>query len=163
MGRTINVNKTAAQEALTGPKALPEGKYIGTIISVKEEKFKTGNNVGKPRLVVQYKIIESGTGSGEGRRITDFAVPLDPDTTVAFRLYNFFGAIGVEFDGDTVDLPDNDDIQGEEIGLVIGQEEDRQGATDDQGNVIIRNTIKRYFKASEGVGEVVVPADDFAL
>lgn len=164
MGRTITVNKNAAAEATSGPKALTPGRYIASIIGAKTEKFKSGNNVGKDRLVAQFKIgDESSTGEGAGRRISDFAIPLDPDTTVAFKLYQFFGALGVNFDADTVELPDNDDLLGEEIGLVIDVEEDNRGLKDDAGNPVLRNTIKRYFKASEGVGQKTVAADDFDL
>lgn len=158
MGRTIKVNKDAAAEATTGPKPLSDGRYIATIIGAKTEKFKSGNNVGKDRLVAQFKITdESNTGEGAGRRISDFAIPQDPDTTVAFKLYQFYGAMGVDFDADTVELPDNDDLIGEDIGLVIGTE------VDNRDGVTVRNVIKRYFKASDGVGEKVVREDDFDL
>lgn len=159
MSRTVSVNGAEASEATAGFSPLPEGDYIATIIRVKEGKFKGANSAGLAKLEVEYKITESGTGEGVGRKIRDFNVPLVSKWNSgksAFIFYQFFGALGVEFpEGDAdVDLPEDDDLYEQSIGLKIVQEEDYKDPT------ITRNRISGYFAADKGVKVAAAKKED---
>lgn len=168
MARTVNVSGSKAAEATAGFPTIPAGKYIAKIVDVKEAKTEGKSNPvnkGLPVLVVRYKITESSNGEGVGRQFTDFQVPLFKEWntgSTAFTFYTFFKALGVEFpkkgeDGD-VELPENEDIAGEEIGLVLGVEQ-KFGAPKGETT----NKVKNYFAASDGLPEPKETEDEFTL
>lgn len=161
MSRTVSVNGAEAAEATSGGSILPEGEYIATIIRVKEGKYASVANKGKPKLEVEYKITESGTGEGVGRKIRDFGVPLFTkwsSGSQAHTFFQFFGALGVEFpeggeDAD-IDLPEDDDLYEQSIGLRIKHEPDQKDPD------VLWPRIKGYFPADKGVKVAAAKKED---
>lgn len=168
MGRVVS--GTSAEEARAakgGFKAYPAGEYIGKIIGTKEGVFSSPNNKGKPNLKVEFKFTEAGPGEQYvGKKYTEFNVPLFGrwnSGAVAYLFYQFYESLGFKFpeDGSDVELPDDEDIWGEEIGIRIGQEpyvKDGVPQVDDDGNPVMRNKTLGFFPASKGV-KVTVNAD----
>ena len=156
MARIVKTNGADA-EATGGFVAYPDGKYIAQITDVKEVKCaKEGANAKMNALEVQFKIVESNTGRDSGK-YTDFRVPdeakFPSSDKVAFKFYQFYKALGVKFpEGDgEVELPDLDDLIGEEIGLELSTR---------QYNGKVQNETKGFFPASKGVGEAVSTPDN---
>lgn len=169
MGRVVTgASAEEAVAAKSGFKAYPAGEYIGKIIGTKEGKFTSAKNKDKPNLKVEFKFTEAGPGDEYvGKKYTEFNVPLFAtwnSGAVAFLFYQFYEALGVKFPkgGGDVELPDDEDIWGEEIGIRIGQEpsQDKQGnpVLDDDGNPVMRNKTLGFFPASKGV-KVTVDAE----
>ena len=150
MGRSFTNNPDEAKKALEGGGGgpVPTGEYILRIDDVTETTIQSAANKGKPVLNLKLKIVESGTGKGEGRKINAWRIPLFDKWAsgkTAFEFFTFFKALGVDFSVEgEVDLPDNDEILGQEIGayLTIGDE-------DEQGRRF--NEVGRWFPASDGV------------
>lgn len=170
MGRVVTgVSAEAAAEAKAGFKAYPAGEYIAKIIGTKEEAIKNGANKGKPVLKVEFKFTEAGPGEQfVGKKYTEFQVPLFKEWAsgkVAFLFYQFYEALGVNFPkgGGDVELPDDEDIWGEEIGIRLTQEQSRdangQPVVDAEGNPVMRNRTGGFFPASKGV-KVTATADE---
>ena len=153
MGRTFKNTAADAEKALEGGSAgpLPTGEYILRIDDVQDTKAgNQGANKDKDALNLKLVVIESGTGKGVGRKVSAFRVPLFDKWAAgetAFEFFTFHKALGVDFSEDgEVDLPDNDEILGQEIGayLTIGE-------PNAKGNRF--NEVKRWFPASDGVKE----------
>lgn len=163
MARSVKVSGAAAKESTSGGTLLPAGEYIATIIDVEEGEFTGANSKGIGKLTVQFKISE---GEFEGKKIKTFGIPLQGEWNsgkVAFLFYQFFGALGVKFpEGDSeedIELPDNEDLWEQEIGLVIKHEPDYKDET------ITRANISGFFPASRGVKNAPKAAveDDLGL
>ncbi len=166
MGRSVNVSGADAKSAeSTGFKAYPEGEYTGKIIDIKGAAFaKSGAHADKskyPANNIQVKFTEAGPGEEfVGKKFTAWQVPdffKFASGKSAWLAYQFYKAVGVEFpegDGD-VELPDLDDLYGEEIGIRISYEEaqDKDGndVFDDNGDQVYRNKVTAFFPASKGV------------
>lgn len=166
MARTVGVSGADAKSAeSTGFKAYPEGEYIGEIIDVKSAAFaKSGQHADKtkyPANNIQVKFTEAGPGEEfVGKKFTAWQVPDFPKFASgksAWLFYQFYKATGVEFpegDGD-VELPDLDDLYGEEIGIRISREEQQDAAGNtllgDDGEPKYRNRVSAFFPASKGV------------
>lgn len=169
MGRVISgASAEEATAAKSGFKAYPAGEYIAKIIGTTEGKIKSQKNKDKPILKVEFKFTEAGPGDQYvGKKYTEFNIPLFREWNggaVAFLFYQFYEALGVKFPkgGADVELPDDEDIWGEEIGIRIGQEQsvkDGVAQVDDEGNPVMRNKTVGFFPASKGV-KVSVTADE---
>jgi len=157
MTRTVKVSGADAKDSTSGGVLLPEGEYIATIIDVDEGVFKGANSEGIGKLTVQFKVSE---GEFAGKKIKTFNIPLEgkwKSGSVAFLFYQFFGALGVEFpkDGDgEVDLPDNEDLWEQEIGIVIKHGPDYKDAS------VTRAEVNGFFPAARGVKKPPVAVDD---
>jgi hypothetical protein len=146
----------------------PAGEYIATIVDVEAKKIQSAANKGKPVLKIKFKITESGTEEGIGKTYTEFNVPDFPTWSsgqTAFLFYQFYRALGVEFSGSgEAELPDLEDLFGEEIGIRLTVEEktDKAGNkdTDDEGNPLLQNRTGGFFSADKGVKMTVSTADD---
>lgn len=154
MSRTVSVSGADAVEAKSGGnfEVFAPGKFVATIIDVKEDVYKSVAHKGKPRLIVQFRIDDTPheDGAGKNRRLKTFNIPLFPkwaSGSIAFQFYQFFGALGVEFpeDGGDIDLPDDDDILGEQIGIFVKQEYSDKG--------VLQNVVDGYFDAGDGPSE----------
>lgn len=158
MTRTVKVSGAAAKESTSGGILLPAGEYIASIVDVEEGVFKGANSEGIGKLTVQFKISE---GEFTGKKIKSFSIPLEGEWKsgkVAFLFYQFFGALGVKFpEGDSdedIDLPDNEDLWEEEIGIVIKHGPDKR----DPG--VTRAEVNGFFPAARGVKKPPVAVDD---
>lgn len=169
MGRTVSVSGDNAAASDSGFPVFPAGEYIALIMDFKPSPYgfaKVGANKGKPANNVSLKFIESGTGEGIGKKFTAFRVPDFAEFasgSSAFQFYQFYKALGVVFPGKgetfDVDLPDEEDIIGSEIGvrLVI-----------DDGDKP-RNSVAGWFDPAKGVVESAASgnagdtAEDFEL
>lgn len=152
MARTFKVDGTAAEEAAQGGQftPYPSGDYVGEIIDVKDSFAANSGPNRKPTINVTFRIVESGTGKGVGKKFTAWRVPAFDKWAsgkVAFQFYQFWKAVGVEFpkagESAEVELPDNEDLMGELIGFELFIEDDNKGQP--------RNNVRRFFPASEGV------------
>lgn len=158
MGRSFKNTAADAEKALEGGSVgpLPTGEYILRIDDVQDTKAANqGENKNLDALNLKMVVIEAGTGKGVGRKVSAFRVPLFDkwaSGNTAFEFFTFHKALGVDFSEDgEVDLPDNEEILGQEIGayLTIG-EENAKGQR--------FNEVKRWFPASDGAKESV-PTD----
>lgn len=163
MARTISVSGDTAVEATQGAfPLLDDGDYIATIIGAEDQVVKSEANKGLPTLDVQFKISE---GDFAGKKYKAFGVPVFEkwkSGKVAFQFFTFWGAVGVKFpkkgESFDVEIPDNEDLLGEEIGVRVTTKPDRNGKP--------RNNFD-FFPASQGVSEAPKPAavddDEFVL
>lgn len=168
MGITVAVSGEDAKASSGVFKAYPEGEYVGEIIDVKQSAVKGGANKGKPTLEVQFKFTEAGPGDEfVGKKYKEFQVPLFgkwASGKSAFQFYQFFKALGVVFpEGDgEVELPDIEDLWGQEVGIRLTREEKEDGkgnkVTDDDGNQVYVNRTSGFFPASKGI-KASAPAD----
>lgn len=118
---------------------LPAGNYEATIFSVKEDVYKGANSSGIPYLNVQFRISEGQKGAN--RRIFD-KIPLETawkDGKDAFRFFQFGAAVNgmdekefrkatkaaAEKKGGAVEIPDDADLLGAGVTLVLGIEDDK--------------------------------------
>ncbi|MGB4581380.1 MAG: hypothetical protein WBI91_05905, partial [Coriobacteriia bacterium] len=134
MARTVEVSGEDAKSSESGFPVYAKGEYIGEIIDVKNSvAAKQGLNAGKPAIDLKVRFTESSTGEGIGKRFTVFRVPVFPEWasgSVAFLFYQFFKAVGVVFPEKgkgAVELPDNEDLLGQEVGVILDIEEDQNG------------------------------------
>ena len=148
MGRTIANDQQAAKEATTGFKAYPAGDYIAEIIDVQESAVKTGANKGLATLSVQFRIVEPEEMAG--KKFRDFGVPLFQKWSsgkAAFTHFQFFKNLSetpVDFSGETVELPDDEDLYEQTIGVRL-KVEPKQDSDE------LQNRIGGYFNVSEGL------------
>lgn len=161
MGRTVAVKAKDAKSAVEGGKfkPYPEGEYIAEIIDVEEPEggIKSGQNRGKPTLKVTMRFTDENE-VGAGKKYIEWGVPLFTEWASgksAFLFYQFFKAVGVEFpeDGD-VDLPDNDELLGEEIGVRLTVQDSNKLDPDfpPEDEVYLKqNRTGGFFPASRGI------------
>lgn len=164
MARSVEIDGTEATEAVKGFEPLIPGKYIAKIVDVKDGVFKSDANKGTAKIAVRFKITEGP--EGVGRQFTDFNLPLVPkwgSGKAAGAFYKFFGAVGVQFpekgSSATIDLPDNEDLLGEEIGIVLKTEAKYSNPEENESKI----DSFGYFSASEGLPDVEVGSDEFTL
>lgn len=161
MARIINVTGRAVSEAKGKP--LPAGEYIAQIVDAEEGEYgSSSKNAGRPRLKLQMKILESGTGEGVGRKITDWGLPLFPEWasgSVAFTFINFCKAMGIALpEGDEefeVEFPDIDELMGQTVGIKVSVENDPQGEP--------RSRVADYFSPDKPLVVTDATSDNFSL
>lgn len=164
MARSVKASGDAAA-ATGGFTPLPAGEYIMTITDVKKSTVgKSGENEKTPALDIEFKIAESGTGTGVGRKFISFRqidVPAFASGKSGFMFYQFYKALGVEFpkEGEDaeVELPDLQELLGEEVGVRLSKE------PADEYNENGSNRIKAYFPASKGLKVATVDKEEFVL
>lgn len=168
MARTVNVSGSDAKASENGGFApLPVGDYIATIVGTTDKAIKSEANKGLPTLDVQFKITESPDETLIGKKYTAFGVPVFPawkNGKSAFLFYQFFKAVGVEFpkEGESgdVELPENEDLWGEDIGITAKVEKDNQGK--DRNNFGFF-PASRGLKADAKIASAAADDDEFVL
>lgn len=159
MGRSFNNKAEDAKKALEGGggKPLPTGEYLAIISDVSDTVLKSQANAGKEALNLKLTITESGTGQGVGRKVNAWRVPLFDkwgSGKTAFEFFTFHKALGVDFSQDgEVDLPDNDEILGQEIGVYL-----TIGEPNEKGQSY--NEVGRWFPASDGIKDTSADTPD---
>jgi len=166
MARTVTASGSDAKNSSGTFKAYPEGEYIGEVIDIKGTAFaKSGAHSDKtkyPANNIQFKFTEAGPGDEfVGKKFTAWQVPdffKFASGKSAWLAYQLYKAVGVEFpEGEDVEveLPDLDDLYGEEIGIRLvrepQQDADGNDLLDDDGEVKYRNRVAAFFPASKGV------------
>lgn len=148
MARSVTIDGTEASEANSGFALLPEGDYLAEITGTKDGKYTSQANNGLDKLELQFKITE-GSDEFVGKKFRDFNIPMQPkwkNDKVAFMFYQFFEAVGVKFpkkgEKADVDLPENEDLWGVEIGVTSKISPDNKG--------VDRNNFS-YFHPSKGI------------
>lgn len=150
-----------ASKPSEGGKLLLGGDYIGRIVDVEEVKFANkGPHAEHPALKIQFQITESGTGEGEGQKITDFRVPMftrfaTGKKSPAFKFFQIIKALGLE-PGEGFEFPSNEELLGQDIGLKIGYQNPRHGSTYGADERIY-NEVTGFYPASDGVSERQIP------
>lgn len=151
MGIVVKSSAEDAKNAEAGFPVFPAGQYIMQIIDVEPTKAAKpgGPNSDLDAINVKFRITESGTGEGVGKKFTAFRVPQFTKWAsggVAFLHYQFYKALGVVFeDGDT-ELPDNEDLLEQEIGVTLKIGDNNSGGK--------RNEVSSFFPASKGITAV---------
>jgi hypothetical protein len=166
MGRTVTVNGDDAQG---GTFVYPAGEYIGQIIDVQVAKdgfAKKGAHADKkkyPALNVKLKWVEAPNENHVGKKFVAWQVPDFPtfaSGSAAFLYFQFYKALGVVFpkagESGDVELPDFEDIVGEEIGVRLTVQE----ATEQYK---ASNKVGGFFPAEDGIKTPTEANDEFDL
>lgn len=133
MGRKVDVSAQDIKDR-AGKEfpPLPAGKTLFNIYSVKESKYENGAQKGLPRLEIQFQVA-AGQPRANARLFENFLDqprwnPKPPKTegSLNFHYHPFYEALGVEFpkDGGEVELPEIEDIVGEQIVIDLKIEPD---------------------------------------
>lgn len=124
MTQTLLVSASALQQANGGSREpLPKGNYTATVFEVKAETVKSGENAGKPRWNVTFKVQD---GEHAGRLVWGY-VALYPNNGL-WKTLAFFSALGYEVAEGAFTIPEIADVQGKTIGIRVGLSEDQNGA-----------------------------------
>ena len=145
MGRVIPVGDAAFGDSF---EAIPVGtKLKVAVFDISETAVKSGENAGKPQLVVNFKVTEEGPYLGREIRYNN--LPLY-DGKGAWALVAFAEAVGWATSKETgVDVPDNvSDVLGTELIIKVGIRSDQQGN--------VYNRSAGYHKAGTGTTKPVV-------
>lgn len=156
MTRSFNFDGIDVEGALQGGagETLPGGEYIVQITDIKDRAdgfARQGKHAGWPAVDLVLKVVESGTGVGVGQSVRHFNLGIFPkfDSGKAnFTFIQFFTALGVELKGQ-VELPTNEEILGQKVGVVLGFTDERNGK--------IYNEVTRFFPPEDGVNEGSTP------
>jgi len=149
MGRVINVGDKAF-EGGGDFKPIPHGtKVQATVFAIEEVAVKSGDNAGKPQLVVTFKVQAPGE-EYNGREIRYQNIPLY-DGPGAWKLTTFAEAVGWKAGkGAGVELPDNlQSVLGTPLTIKVNEK-----APDAQKRIF--NEVGGY--APAGVGGSAAPA-----
>lgn len=147
MGRTIQVNP---ENFGSSNDPIPLGERLKvSVYDIDEAVVKSGDNAGKPQLVLTVKVTEPGPY--QGREIRYNNIPLYAARN-AWTLVAFADAVGLKTDRDSgnVELPDNiGDLRGKEFIAKMGHR------TGNDGNIY--NTVAGYAKIKSGGTETQTP------
>lgn len=150
MGVKLNLTQDEINKAKGIFPALPAGVYGAVVFEAKDAVSKSSGN---PMYTVTYKITESGTGEGVGRKFTSYYAHSEK---AWFKAREFFKALGRKdiidgIESGELEFPEIDDLEvlGEEINLKLKIEE--YETEDDDGNDVIgeRNVVDRVFQYDE--------------
>lgn len=101
---------------------IPAGSYNATVYEVKQEEVRSGDNAGKPRLNVQFRL----TGEGvENRRVFSY-VPLYVAKD-AWKAASFFSSLGYDVKAGSFKVPEIADLLGKPIGVRVKIGVDQNG------------------------------------
>lgn len=101
---------------------VPEGSYNATVYEVKQEEVRSGDNAGKPRFNVQFRL----TGPGvENRRVFSY-VPLYVAKDF-WKTKAFFSSLGIDMEAGTFTVPSADSLAGKPIGVRVKIGTDMEG------------------------------------
>jgi hypothetical protein len=172
MGRTVAVKASDAKSAVEGGKfkPYPEGEYIAEIIDVEDAEVKNGKDKGRPTIKVTLRFTDENE-INVGKKYIEWGLPLFgawASGKSAFLFYQFFKALGVEFpaegEGD-VELPDNDELLGETIGvrltIVDSNKLDPDFPPEDEV-YLKQNKTGGYFDPARGIKSAPKAASDSA-
>lgn len=122
--KTVKVTQAAKEQAASGGgdfKPLEAGKYNVDIFDAEEAEIKNGPNAGVTGVRMQFRISDGQKGAN--RRVfntvwdTERWAPKGdkPEGAVNFQFHQFYKAVGVDVSGDTLDLPEVEDLLGEAL------------------------------------------------
>lgn len=151
----LNVDQETFDSANSGFEPLPSGEYRATVFDVKAGEVKSGDNKGKLRLDVQFKVADGETapdGTKVGNRRVFAGINCfegksrkDGSPVAPFDLIGITKALGGSAD-DLADL-DTDDWLGEELFISVAQEEKmtrESNYTESFSPKQYRNVVKGY-------------------
>lgn len=150
MGVKLNLTQDEINKAKGIFPALPAGVYGAVIFEAKNAVSKSSGN---DMYTVTYKITESGTGQGVGRKFTTYYAHSEK---AWFKAREFFKALGrrdlIEgIEAGELEFPSIDDLEvlGEEVNLKLKIEE--YATEDDDGNDVLgeRNIVDRVYVYDE--------------
>lgn len=116
---------------------VPAGKYQANIFEVKLEEVKAGENAGKPRFNIQFKL--SGQGV-ENRRVWSL-VPLYVAKDF-WKAQSFFKALGYDIEAGDFTVPETAELLGKALTVTVKIGEDQNGNP--------RNEVSGFSAASSG-------------
>ena len=101
---------------------VPAGKYQATIFDVKLEEVRSGENAGKPRFNIQFRL----TGEGvENRRVFSL-VPLYVAKDF-WKAQSFFKALGYDIEAGDFTVPEVNELLGKPLGVTVKIGADQNG------------------------------------
>lgn len=119
----LNITQDALDSTTGGDYTpVPEGSYNATIFDVKAEDVRSGENAGKPRFNIQFRL--SGPGV-ENRRVFSY-VPLYVAKDF-WKTKAFFSALGIDMAVGSFTVPTPDELAGKAIGVRVKIGTDMEG------------------------------------
>lgn len=119
----LNITQDALDSTTGGDYTLvPEGSYNATIYEVKSEEVRSGDNAGKPRFNIQFRL--SGPGV-ENRRVFSY-VPLYVAKDF-WKTKAFFSSLGIDMEVGSFTVPTPDALAGKPIGVRVKIGTDMEG------------------------------------
>lgn len=102
---------------------IPAGNYSATIFDVKAEEVKSGENAGKPRFNIQFRI---AAGPAENRRVFSY-VPLYVAKDF-WKTQSFFSALGYDLKSGDFAVPEIAELLGKSLTVRVKIGTDQNGA-----------------------------------
>lgn len=122
MSISFNITEEALASAGGSYDPVPAGSYNATIFNVEQEEVRSGDNAGKPRFNVQFRL----TGEGvENRRVFGY-VPLYVAKDF-WKAQAFFKALGYDMKSGKFTVPEVVDLLGKPIGVRVKIGTDQNG------------------------------------
>lgn len=118
----INITEEALVDAGGSYEPVPEGSYNATIFDVKSETVKNGDNAGKPRYNIQFRLEGEGVTN---RRVFSY-VPLYVAKDF-WKTKSFFSALGLDMKAGDFAVPEPNDLAGKPIGVRVKIGQDQNG------------------------------------
>jgi hypothetical protein len=136
-----NITLSITEEALASTggdySPIPEGSYNATIFNVVSETVKSGDNAGKPRFNIQFKISDAPYAN---RRVFSY-VPLYVAKDF-WKTKAFFSSLGIDMSVGKFTVPEPNDLLGKPIGVRVKIGTDQNGQP--------RNEVAGFDKSTEG-------------
>jgi hypothetical protein len=102
---------------------IPAGNYPATIFNVVSETVKSGENAGKPRFNIQFRISE---GTAENRRVFSY-IPLYVAKDF-WKTQSFFSSIGIDIKSGDFVVPEVNELLGKALTVRVKIGKDQNGA-----------------------------------
>jgi len=139
----LNITQDALDSTTGGDYTpVPEGSYNATIFDVKSEEVRSGENAGKPRFNIQFRL--SGPGV-ENRRVFSY-VPLYVAKDF-WKTKAFFSSLGIDMAAGKFVVPEPNELLGKAIGVRVKTGVDQNGQP--------RNEVAGFDKAVEGAENIL--------
>ena len=121
---------------------IPAGKYQANVFNVKLEEVKSGENAGKPRFNIQFKI----TGPQHENRRVFSLVPLYVAKDF-FKAQTFFKALGYDINAGDFAVPEINELLGKDLTVTVKIGADQNGEP--------RNEVSGFAKADSTAGSIL--------
>lgn len=133
---------TESLESKSDYTPIPAGKYQSTIFNVKLEEVKSGENAGKPRFNIQFKI----TGPEHENRRVFSLVPLYVAKDF-WKAQSFFKALGYDIEAGDFSVPDVNELLGKALTVTVKIGADQNGEP--------RNEVSGFGKADDSASSIL--------
>lgn len=133
---------TESLESKSDYTPIPAGKYQSTIFNVKLEDVKSGENAGKPRFNIQFKI----TGPEHENRRVFSLVPLYVAKDF-WKAQSFFKSLGYDIEAGDFAVPSIDELLGKALTVTVKIGADQNGEP--------RNEVSGFAKADDSAGSIL--------